>query len=191
MLEFMVKRSYLINLSLILLGFTPSILAQVASVKSFNLALASLTLLATLGAILLLIGIAFLLIEVILCSYGIFAISGLIIFTAGLLMLVNESLMTSQFAWAILAAVVLFTLGLLIFTGYLAFKSHKAKLVSGQETLLGKQAVVVSHFQRQHGWIRIQGELWQAYAEQPLQQDTQVEIIKIDGLTAWVKPIKI
>ncbi len=186
----MVKRSYLIGLSLILLVSAQPILAQVISFKSVNSTLASLSSLNTLGTILLLIGIAFLLIEVILYSYGIFTISGLIIFIAGLLMLVNENFITSQFAWAILAAVVLFTLGLLIFTGYLAFKSHKAKLVSGQETLLGKQAVVVSNFQRQHGWIRIQGELWQAYAEQPLQQDTQVEIIKIDGLTAWVKPIK-
>lgn len=186
----MAKRSYLIGLSLILLGFTQNILAQTASFKSINFVLASLSLPNALGNILLLIGIAFLLIEVILYSYGIFTMGGLIIFTMGLLMLVNDNLITSQFAWAVIAALVLFTLGLLIFTGYLACKSHKAKIVSGQETLLGKPAVVVSNFQRQHGWIRIQGELWQAYAEQPLQRDTQVEIIKIDGLTAWVKPIK-
>ncbi|MDF2868302.1 MAG: NfeD-like C-terminal, partner-binding, partial [Gammaproteobacteria bacterium] len=41
----------------------------------------------------------------------------------------------------------------------------------------------------EQAWIRIQGELWQAHAEKPLQTGDRVKIIKIDGLIVWVGPM--
>ncbi|MDF2868048.1 MAG: hypothetical protein K0S11_1518, partial [Gammaproteobacteria bacterium] len=155
----MAKRSLLLCLSLLLLLQIQPAVAQLTPIalKDSIFLSVSFAFINVIGLILIFIGIIFLLSEIILCSYGILAIYGLIIFTLGLFMLVDNHILPPQLAWLFFIAMAIVTLGLLIFTIYLGVKSHRRKIVSGQETLIDQMATVVNS-QHEQAWIRIQGE---------------------------------
>jgi membrane-bound serine protease (ClpP class) len=136
---------------------------------------------------LILFGIALMLAELAVVSYGGLAIAGLVIFTIGIVMLVSHDLLSIQTASSIIIGVTVANLIFIFFTIGMAIKTRARKIVSGQEALIGQTAIVESNFDTNQGWVRLGGELWRACAEVKLKQGEQVQVIDIKGLLLFVK----
>ena len=83
-----------------------------------------------------------------------------------------------------------FVAGLVLFVPEVGFWNRKVRrqpVEAGAETLVGKQAVVVSPL-HPSGQVRIDGELWEARSDAGADPDQTVTVIGRDGLTLLVEP---
>jgi membrane-bound serine protease (ClpP class) len=140
------------------------------------------------GVALILLGLALMVAEAFVPSFGALGIGGVIAFTIGSLILVD----TEQTGYVISLPLVLFvaisSAFLMVFVIGLAIKSRSAPIVSGREEMLNSEGTVIEDFIGM-GDIRVHGELWHAHSEQRLQKDQLVQITGRDGLVLKVKPI--
>jgi membrane-bound serine protease (ClpP class) len=60
--------------------------------------------------------------------------------------------------------------------------SHRRRVVTGVEALIGQRAVVSTPTQ-----VRVAGELWEARSERPLRPGDEVVVRAVDGLTLIVE----
>jgi membrane-bound serine protease (ClpP class) len=140
--------------------------------------------------IVLLLGLGLMLAEAMLFSYGLLGISGLLIFVLGVISLVQNGVISSEIAWAVGIGAAVSNLAFLLLVLYLALRSKSKKVVIGAASLLGQIAVVEEGLDQGRVWVKLAGERWQACAKELLLPGQRVEVIKVSGLTLWVKPIQ-
>lgn len=141
------------------------------------------------GLSLILIGVAFMIFEVYIPSFGALGIGGLIAFILGSIMLFDINNSAYRLNWGIIIGMSLVTAALFFLIANLALRSYKKAVVTGQEGLIGSEGVVLSIMNRQIV-VRVMGEIWEAKCPQPLEQGQRVKVKKIEGLTLTVEPIK-
>lgn len=166
------------------------VLPGVAGAISMLLALYALQLLpisyAGLGLILL--GIAFMVSEAFIPSFGALGIGGVVAFVAGSVLLMDASLPAYQIAWPLILSMALVNGLFFFFVVGLAARARQQRVVSGAEDLLGSEGIVVADGSEQ-GQARIKGELWYIECDMPLSKGTKVVVVSIDGLRLGVKPL--
>jgi membrane-bound serine protease (ClpP class) len=59
---------------------------------------------------------------------------------------------------------------------------------AGTETMIGKRVIASSRTDSRGGQVFIEGELWNAVSETPIEPGQPVEVTGIKGLTLNVKP---
>ena len=69
--------------------------------------------------------------------------------------------------------------------GYL-MRSHRAKVATGSEHLIGLAAEVLS-WESDRGRVRVHGEIWAARSSASLKPGDTVKVVARDGLTFVVK----
>lgn len=144
----------------------------------------------TWGAVLLILaGIGFMIAEAFVAGFGILGIGGVISFFIGSLFLFD----TAQTGLAIPLSTILPTTllvgSMMIGVAYLAFSSRKRRGHGGFDDMIGKPARVsnVQAGDGKFGFIEIEGEIWRATSDLPMNIDDQVKIIKHAGLTLHVE----
>jgi len=60
--------------------------------------------------------------------------------------------------------------------------------VTGPEEMVGLVGIVKTAL-TPHGQLAVHGELWEAISERPLQPGDKAEVIRVDGLRLYVKPL--
>jgi len=58
----------------------------------------------------------------------------------------------------------------------------------GRETMVGQVVPALAAIDANGGKVFIEGELWKAVSEVPVEKDQPVEIVAVEGLTLKVKP---
>lgn len=172
--------------------FSPGfVLPGVAGVISLLLALYAFQLLpinyAGLG--LILFGIAFLVAEAFVPSYGSLGIGGIIAFIIGSIMLLSTDVPGFQIALSLIATVSVVTAIFFLFILNMAIRARFRPAASGSEQLINKTAIIQMDSDT-NPRIRILGELWQVNSDTPLSNGQIVKIVRREGLTLWVQPIK-
>ena len=71
----------------------------------------------------------------------------------------------------------------------LAIRSHKRKLVSGREGLIGSDGVVLSVMNEQV-IVRVLGEIWEARSSVMLNAGDKITVMQVNGLILVVEPLK-
>jgi membrane-bound serine protease (ClpP class) len=137
------------------------------------------------GMGLILLGIALMTAEAFAPSFGLMGISGAITFLTGSIMLMDTNLPAYQIALPMIIALTVFSIGLLVFALSMLVKARHRKVVTGTEHLIGSMATV-GRVDGVNAWVWLEGELWHARSESPLQLNEQVRVTAIDGLTAVV-----
>lgn len=139
------------------------------------------------GLALIIIGIIFMAAEVFVTSYGILGIGGLVAFVVGSILLFDQK----EYAppWAIIIGMSATSLAFFLVILSLVFRAQRRKVVSGKEALPSTHAIVQEAF-KEHGWVRVEGELWKAKTKTPVHAGEKVRIIKCDGLELTIKPLK-
>ena len=139
------------------------------------------------GLGLLLLGIALLVTESMVPSFGIFGLGGIIAFTLGSIFLFDTELPQFQVSLQLIAAVAVTSLLFFIFVfGYL-WKMRKNQAVSGREALQGVTVIITDAFIGD-GYVELNGERWAAHSPEQLHCGQTVIVSDIDGLRLILSP---
>ncbi|MEQ1472475.1 MAG: NfeD family protein, partial [Candidatus Acidiferrum sp.] len=141
------------------------------------------------GLFLILLALAFFILEAKYTSHGVLAAGGILSMLLGAMFLIRSPLTNGGVSLGIaLAATLPFAL-LSIFLMRLVLRSRKWKSATGREELIGAEGVAVSSLLAGvEGMIRIHGELWGAVSSQPAAEGALVRVLRIEGLKLYVEP---
>ncbi|MEW6272095.1 MAG: nodulation protein NfeD [Thermodesulfobacteriota bacterium] len=140
------------------------------------------------GVALLLLGIALLVAELFLPSFGIVGAGGVVSFVLGSMLLFDADepglavdrgligVIAGAFAIAMLAVATL------------VVRSQRRPPSTGREALLGEIGEARSRL-APRGTVMLQGELWRAVATADVERGARVRVIGVDGLTLRVEPV--
>jgi membrane-bound serine protease (ClpP class) len=172
-------------------GYHPGgVLPGVVGVISLLIALFAFQLLPTnfAGLALLLIGAGMMAAEFFFPTYGSLGIGGLIAFVVGSLILFSGA-SGIQVALPLIGG--LATVGGLVILGivYLATRAARSPVVTGTHAMVGALVEVVEDFAGR-GRVRYGGELWNACSAVPVKAGEAARIVKVEGLTLWVEPLR-
>lgn len=140
------------------------------------------------GLILILLGIALMLAEAFAPGFGVLGVGGTIAFAIGSVMLIDTDIPGYGISIPLIATFTLLSVGLCVFVIGMLLKSRRQPVETGQEELIRSTGEVIDDF-NDKGWVRVQGELWQARTQTPLAAGQQVRIAAIHGLLLEVEPI--
>lgn len=143
------------------------------------------------GLALIGLGLVFMGLEAFLPSFGVLGLGGIFAFVVGAMMLVEPSLPGYGIPPLLIGVLAVASALLLTGTTRLALLTRRRPVVSGAAVLIGEVVKVekVSATNACEGWVRIEGELWQAVSSQPLVPSQAVKVLARKGLTLEVVPM--
>jgi membrane-bound serine protease (ClpP class) len=139
------------------------------------------------GLGLILLGIAFMVAEAFLPSFGLLGISGVTAFFIGSIILMDTDVDGYTIAWPLIAAVTAVTAAFVIGVAIAALKARQRRVVSGQEEMIGSIGEALEDFEGA-GRVRAHSEEWQAHSKVPIKHGQTVKIVAIKGLVLSVEP---
>ena len=139
------------------------------------------------GVALLLLGLALMVAEAFLPSFGVLGIGGIAAFVAGALMLVDADVPQLTVSWALVVPLAVASALVIAGIGTFAYRAHRRRPASGEEAMIGAEARALEDIERE-GWVWVFGERWRARTSAPLARGQRVTIVGRDGLTLLVQP---
>ena len=139
------------------------------------------------GLALLLLGIAFMIGELFVPSFGALGIGGTIAFVIGSVILFDGDVGEVQVSWSIIIALTVVTAMFFLIALRALVNARKGPVVSGREELVGSVGEALSDFDSA-GQIRVHSELWSARTDKPVQRGERVRVAAMDGLTLIIEP---
>ena len=140
------------------------------------------------GLALIGLGIAFMVAEVFVASFGALGIGGVVAFVAGALMLMDTDEPTFQLSRPLVATLAVLSAGFFGTLMTLVVRQRRQPAISGVETLIGAQGVALESFD-QRGRVRVAGEIWAARSPGPVQVGQPVRVRAVEGLILDVEPL--
>ena len=164
-------------------GFAPGIIGAICLLLAFY----AFQLLPVnyVGLLLIVLGIGLMIGEALNPSFGALGIGGLTSFIVGSVMLMDSDLPGYHVAYPLIGGVAAAAGLLLIVALNMAIRSHRRATVIGNESWVGKSVIAVEDFQGK-GHVRVDGELWRAISETPVQKGETLHILAVEGLTLHV-----
>jgi len=140
------------------------------------------------GAALLVLAVALFVLDIFAPTHGVLTVGGIVAFFLGLLMLFNREPAGYHLpmTWVIAATVV--TAAFFIFFVSKGISAQFQPKRAGVETMIGKTVNAQSRIDSNGGRVFIEGELWNAVSETPVESGQPVEVTGLEGLTLKVKP---
>lgn len=121
-------------------------------------------------------------------THGILTIGGVISFFLGALMLFNRGEEGFRLSLVYIIPATLITALFFLFVAGAGLRAQRLPVRTGRESMLGKTAPALTRIDGNNGKLFVEGELWNAVSDTPINPDQPVEIVAIDGLTLKVKP---
>ena len=134
------------------------------------------------GLLLIILAIILFILEVKIVSHGVLTIGGVIAMIIGSLMLFETPGPFVRLSLYLILPAVMVTALFFSLTIGLALKAHKRKPVTGKEELVGMEGVARTDITPEEGTVSLHGELWTAYAEEPIAKDNKVVVESVSGL---------
>jgi membrane-bound serine protease (ClpP class) len=140
------------------------------------------------GMGLILLGIALMIAEAFVTSFGILGLGGIVAFVIGSVILMDTDMPGFGIDQGLIAGFALSSAAFFIIVIGLLLKSRHRPIVSGKEEMIGLMGEVIDDFTGT-GMIHIHSENWRASCDQPLRKNEKVRVTAIDGLLLRVMPI--
>ncbi|WP_340120784.1 nodulation protein NfeD [Methylobacter svalbardensis] len=140
------------------------------------------------GMGLILLGIALMIAEAFVTSFGILGLGGIVAFVIGSVILMDTDMPGFGIDPGLIAGFALSSAVFFIIVIGLLLKSRYRPIVSGKEEMIGLVGEVIDDFTGT-GMIHIHSENWRASCDQPLRKNEKVRVTAIDGLLLQVMPI--
>ena len=138
------------------------------------------------GLLLIVFGIACIIGEAFVASFGALGILGSIIFFLGSSMLIDTGLEAFQVSFPIILSLTITNIIIFVFVFQYIIKSFKKNVITGKQELLEAEGIALESFDTK-GFIRVRGERWQAISSTPIKKGDSVLIEKINGLLLTIK----
>jgi membrane-bound serine protease (ClpP class) len=140
------------------------------------------------GLGLILLGIAFMVAEAFMPSFGVLGIGGVVAFVVGSIILMDTDVEGYTISWPLIAGVALVSAAFFFTVVAMALKARKRDVVSGQEEMLGATGAALENFREGEGRVRVHSEEWQARSGTALKRGQKVKVVGIEGLILTVEP---
>jgi membrane-bound serine protease (ClpP class) len=142
---------------------------------------------ALLGFLLLIVGIALIIAEIVLPTVGVLGVLGISAVIISAFVIHSASVPGIELILPIVAGLAVMGGLVVIGSGWLARKSMREPVVTGAQGMIGARAEAVQGFSDK-GTVRFGGEIWNARTRAPVNAGQPVRIVKVDGLMLWVEP---
>jgi membrane-bound serine protease (ClpP class) len=139
------------------------------------------------GLGLILLGLAFMVAEAFLPSFGALGIGGIVAFVIGGLILIDTDVPGFGISVPFLLTVAIASALTLFLIGALALKARRRPVLGGREEMIGSTAEAMNDFVGE-GWVRMRGESWRATSSVPLVRGARVRVVRSEGLKLEVVP---
>jgi membrane-bound serine protease (ClpP class) len=139
------------------------------------------------GILLIALAIIFFIMEMKIASYGLLSVAGIVSLLLGSLMLFEGEGPEGQISWGVLTPTLVVVSGFFTAVAFLVFRSQMSKPVTGSAGLVGEIGVVRNAL-APRGKVFVHGELWNALARTPVDENVQVRVVKVTGLLLEVEP---
>jgi membrane-bound serine protease (ClpP class) len=141
------------------------------------------------GVLLIILGVILFILEIKVASYGLLTVGGLISLAIGSIMLFDSPAPFLRASFAVIIPTVLATAGFFIFVLGAALKAQLAKPTTGSEGIIGEIGVAKTRLALE-GKIFVHGEWWNAYADEVIEPEEKVRVLKNEGLKLKVEKMK-
>ncbi|MCG7200417.1 nodulation protein NfeD [Marinobacter pelagius] len=144
------------------------------------------------GLALIMLGLAFIVGEAFVPSFGMLGVGGIVAFVAGSVILMDGS--HRDISLPTIGGTAIVAAGFILWTVTRFIGLRRKHPVSGSEQITHEQGEALDDFTRGHdhytGHVRISGERWNARSEQPVNTGDPVRVTGIEGLTVTVEVIE-
>lgn len=138
------------------------------------------------GILLIVLAIIFFIMEMKITSYGLLSVAGIVSLLLGSLMLFEGSTPDMKLSLRVLLPTVILISGFFIAVASLVFRAQISKPSTGSRGLVGEIGIVKKALNPE-GKVFIHGELWNARAREPLDEDARVRVVKVVNLILEVE----
>jgi membrane-bound serine protease (ClpP class) len=143
------------------------------------------------GVLLILFGLALLVLEVKVTSYGLLGFGGVLSLFLGSLMLIDSPLPEMQIGLRLIIPVTVGIAGILLFLVTLAVNAQRTPAVTGVSGMVDEIGTALTAIEPGGvGRVRAHGEIWNAMADGPVPAGSEVRITAVDGLQLRVSPVR-
>lgn len=136
------------------------------------------------GLALILLGVALMVAEAFVPSFGVLGLGGVVAFVIGSIMLFDTDIPGLAIARPLIGAFTLLSAALFVLVLGMVLKARRRPVVTGAEEMLGAHGEVID----EDGRVRVHSELWQARSDTPLHAGQKVRVTGREGLTLRVEP---
>jgi membrane-bound serine protease (ClpP class) len=149
------------------------------------------------GLALIFLGIAFLIAEAFLPTFGTLGFGGIVAFAAGALMLIDTEAPGFGVPLPLIAALTVTSAAFVFAVSSVALRARRRPVVTGGDALVGRMAEIVDADLAPAaaepsgsavGWARLQGERWRVSSSAPLTVGSRVRVAGRTGLVLSVEP---
>ena len=140
------------------------------------------------GLGLMLLGVALMVGELFMPSFGILGIGGLVSFVMGSILLFDRDSGNLAVSLPLITAVSVLSAGFFLIVIRSLYASGQRPVVTGAEELIGATGTVATDFSGA-GLIHIHGEQWNARSEAPMRSGDSARVVGRDGLTLLIEPV--
>jgi membrane-bound serine protease (ClpP class) len=137
------------------------------------------------GLALLVLGIAFMIAEAFMPTFGILGFGGIAAFVLGAAMLIHTDIPAYQVSYSVIGVMAAISAAFLILLLGYVWRGQRRKAVSGTEQLIGGEAAVLD-WQGDEGYVWMRGERWHARGDKKFVPGEKVTVRALDGLTLTV-----
>jgi len=137
------------------------------------------------GLSLIIFSVILFLLEVKITSYGLLGIGGVISMLLGSLLLIDSAAAPwLQISLSVILITVASMAAFFLFLIFFVVKAQKRKPTTGREGLIGAEGDV-----RPGGMVFLEGELWTAECDEPLQKGDRVKVLSVENMKIKVKKV--
>ncbi|EHJ02577.1 NfeD family protein [Marinobacter manganoxydans] len=144
------------------------------------------------GLALIILGLAFIVGEAFVPSFGILGVGGIVAFVTGSIILMDGS--HRDISLPTIGGTAVVAGGFILWTVTRFIGLRRRHPVSGAEQITHEEAVALDEFSGEHGHyrghVRLSGERWNAISEAPVKEGDRVQVTAIEGLTVTVRVIQ-
>jgi len=136
------------------------------------------------GVALILLGLAFMIAEAFVPSFGVLGLGGVAAFVTGAVILIDTEVPGFSIPLALIGTLAVISALLVFGIVSMALKARRRPIVSGDADLIGTltQITGIKPDEPGTGWVQLHGEHWQVHGTGPLQVGQQVRVVARHGL---------
>ena len=138
------------------------------------------------GLALLLVGVALMVGEAFVPSFGALGLGGAAAFVIGSVMLLDTEVPGYGISWMLIGSIAVVSAGTFLLLVLFLVRARQRAVVSGPEEMIGSKGRVVD-WNGHDGRVRVHGEVWRARSKRPLKPGRAVRVASIDNLTLVVE----
>jgi membrane-bound serine protease (ClpP class) len=140
------------------------------------------------GLALIILGVALMVSEAFIPSFGALGLGGIVAFIIGSVMLIDTDLPGYGISWALIVPIAATTALFTFIVASMALRARKRPVMTGAEELLNAEGEVLDDIKTE-GWARVHSELWQVRSHVPLARGTKVRVTARHDLILEVEAI--